>query len=167
MTDKNYTINLHNPEDSPEKIANKLNTLHSAIDISVIKDGISRTEFLEHSTKVGKYMDTKRDRIDTNDLRWHGAGLSKIITDATLSGLGTSLSPLSVVNLSGITFVENEIVGGSGTTFTLANTPVALSVHVYGRGQRLKLGTNYTISGTTISTTDTWGAGDLIADYRK
>ena len=64
------------------------------------------------------------------------------------------------------TFIENEIVSGSSQTFTLANTPVALSVHVYGRGQRLKLGTDYTISGAIITTTDPWGVGDLLADYR-
>ena len=64
-------------------------------------------------------------------------------------------------------FVENEIVSGSGTAFVLANTPVDLSVHVFGRGQRLKLGTDYTTSGVTITTTDPWGVGDIISDYRK
>lgn len=67
------------------------------------------------------------------------------------------------------TFVDNEIVSGSATTFTLANTPVAGSEHIFAVGQRLKVGAgnDYTISGVTITTANSWAAGDLIADYRK
>jgi hypothetical protein len=64
------------------------------------------------------------------------------------------------------TFIDNEVVSGSGTTFTLASTPTTDSVHLYGQGQRLKLTTDYSISGDTITTVDSWSAGQLIADYR-
>jgi len=63
--------------------------------------------------------------------------------------------------------VDGEVVGGSGTTFTLANTPVAGSVKVYGLGQRLALTTDYTISGAVITTVNSWNAGEIVADYRK
>lgn len=63
--------------------------------------------------------------------------------------------------------VDNEVVSGSGTSWTLANTPIAGTVHVYGRGQRLKLTTTYSISGTTITTVDSWIAGEITADYKK
>lgn len=64
-------------------------------------------------------------------------------------------------------FVDNEVVSGSGTSFTLANAPIAGSVKLHGRGQRLKVTTDYSITGSAITTVDSWAAGDLIADYRK
>lgn len=62
--------------------------------------------------------------------------------------------------------VSNEIVSGSGTAFTLAGTPLAGTAKIYARGQRLKLGTDYAIAGAAITTADTWGSGDIIADYQ-
>lgn len=74
------------------------------------------------------------------------------------------------ITISGasVNFTDNEIVSGSGTSWTLAATPVAGSVHVYANGQRLTpgAGNDYTISGTTITTALSWSAGALLADYR-
>jgi len=97
----------------------------------------------------------------------HGAGLSTVSHDTTLAGDGTPANPLTV--LGGGNFVDNEIVAGLATTFTLANTPVAGSVHVFAKGQRLTLGAgnDYTITSTVITTANTWSAGDIVADYRK
>lgn len=67
----------------------------------------------------------------------------------------------------GVSFVDSETVSGSGTSFTLANAPVAGSVRLYALGQRLTQGTDYSISGTSITTVGTWSAGDILADYRK
>lgn len=66
-------------------------------------------------------------------------------------------------------FVDNEVVSGSGTTFTLANTPIVGSVHVHGEGQRLTLTIDYTISGAVITMVApaTYAAGAVLADYRK
>lgn len=66
-----------------------------------------------------------------------------------------------------VTFVDNEVVSGSGTSFTLASTPTVGSVHVYGLGQRLVLTTDYSITTTAITTVNSWSAGQIIADYRK
>jgi hypothetical protein len=65
--------------------------------------------------------------------------------------------------------VENEVVSGSGTSWTLANTPVSGSVKLYAGGIRLNpgAGNDYTISGTTITTAQSYSTGALIADYRK
>lgn len=75
---------------------------------------------------------------------------------------------LLVNPLSGTTFVDNEIVAGSGTTFTLASTPTSGSQHVYGNGQRLTpgAGNDYTISGAVITTANSFSAGQILADYR-
>ena len=71
--------------------------------------------------------------------------------------------------LGGGTPVENEVVSGSGTSWTLANTPVSGSVKLWAGGIRLTpgAGNDYTISGSTITTASSYSAGALIADYRK
>lgn len=68
---------------------------------------------------------------------------------------------------SSTTAVYNEVVAGSGTSFTLAHSPTSGSVALYGNGQRLTsgAGNDYTISGATITTTNSFSAGDLLADY--
>ena len=63
------------------------------------------------------------------------------------------------------TTVDNEVVSGSATTFTLANTPVAGTVKVYAIGQRLTLTTDYSIVGAVITTVSSWSAGQILADY--
>lgn len=71
-------------------------------------------------------------------------------------------------------FVDNEVpsgsINGSNVTFTLANTPVSGSVHLYINGLRGKVGSgnDYTISGSTITMEYALATGEtLIADYRK
>jgi len=63
--------------------------------------------------------------------------------------------------------VINEVVSGSGTAFTLAHTPVVGSVKLFGAGARLTpgAGNDYTISGATITTVNSYSAGQLLADY--
>jgi hypothetical protein len=67
------------------------------------------------------------------------------------------------------TFIENEVVSGSGTSWTLANAPVSGSVKVWAGGIRLTpgAGNDYTISATAITTAQSYSTGALIADYRK
>lgn len=67
------------------------------------------------------------------------------------------------------TFVYNEIVAGSGTTFTLANTPIAGTQAIYGNGQRLTpgAGNDYTIATATITILNgSYSAGQILADYQ-
>ena len=66
-------------------------------------------------------------------------------------------------------FVENEVVSGSGISWSLANTPVSGSVKLWAGGIRLTPGSgnDYTISGSTITTASSYSTGALIADYRK
>ena len=86
-----------------------------------------------------------------------------------LKGNGTAISAATPGTdyLTSANFVDNEVVSGSVTTYTLANTPVAGTVHLYGRGVRLTPTVDYTISTATITTVNTYAAGDIISDYRK
>ncbi len=63
--------------------------------------------------------------------------------------------------------VENEVVNGTGTSWTLANTPVSGSVKLYAGGIRLNPAGDYSISGATITTNSSYSTGALTADYRK
>lgn len=64
------------------------------------------------------------------------------------------------------TSVYDEAVSGSGTSFTLAHTPVAGTLRVYGSGQRLVGGgVDYTLSGTTITTVNSYSTAQIRADY--
>lgn len=99
------------------------------------------------------------------------AGSSSLSAILATSNVITSSKTFTFPNISGTfvlttSFVDNEVVSGSGTTYTLANTPVAGSQHVYAARQRLYPTTDYSISGATITTIATWATGDLLADYR-
>lgn len=63
--------------------------------------------------------------------------------------------------------VDDEVVGGSDTSWTINYIPIAGSFKLYANGQRLRVTDDYTISGTTITTTQSWEAGTLLADYRR
>lgn len=63
-------------------------------------------------------------------------------------------------------FVDNEVVAGSNTTWILSITPITGSVHLYANGQRLTPTVDYSIASDTITTVLSWDAGTVIADYR-
>lgn len=65
------------------------------------------------------------------------------------------------------TGVYNEVVSGSGTAWTLANTPILATQAIYADGQRLTPTMDYSISGTSITTVLSWLAGTVLADYVK
>lgn len=89
-----------------------------------------------------------------------------IFSGATVSNGGGGIADVSI-NGGTTTFVDNEIVAGSGTTFTLASIPVMGSEHVYAVGQRLYPTTDFTISGAVITMLNSWNAGMILVDYRK
>lgn len=95
----------------------------------------------------------------------HIKGAQKFIKDGVsykveelMHGGGSSKS-------SSGTSVYNEVVSGTGTSWTLAYTPITGTVRLFGEGQRLLPTTNYTISGATITTVDSWPTGAISADY--
>lgn len=80
----------------------------------------------------------------------------------------------STAGLTNSNFVDKEApsgsINGSNTAFTLANTPVAGSEHVYLNGQLQASGgsNDYTISGTSITYLTAPETGDvLVVSYRK
>ncbi len=92
-----------------------------------------------------------------------GSSTVKVYADPTTHRLLVDSGGSSSIN-----FADNEVVSGSGTSWTLANTPTAGSQHVYANGQRLIPGggQDYTIAGAVITTALSWAAGTVLADYR-
>lgn len=89
----------------------------------------------------------------------------------------TAITFITVGVATGLTnsnFVDKEIpsgsINGSNATYTLANTPVSGSEHLYVNGilQESGAGNDYTISGTTITMLSVLLTGDKFrASYRK
>ncbi len=69
----------------------------------------------------------------------------------------------------GGTFVDNEVVLGNGTSWTLASVPILGTEHIFASRNRLFVNTDYTISGKNITLINgnTFVTGDLLADYQK
>lgn len=63
-------------------------------------------------------------------------------------------------------YTDNELVTGSGTAFTLAATPTLGTERIYGQRRRLRSGTDYTISGASVTTVLSFSTGDILADYQ-
>lgn len=86
----------------------------------------------------------------------------------------TFINPISSSGLTNANFVDKEVpsgsINGSNTAFTLANTPVAGSEHVYVNGMLLEsgAGNDYTISGASITMLYALATGEkLRVSYRK
>lgn len=167
---RDYFDGTDNKNDDPLDIANKLNTLKDVIDVSVIKGAVDKKYVQEQNKKVLDGMIKEEGRIKLKDQRWHGGGLSSVHHDTTLTGTGSTSSPLtfnfsSIIAGSGITITDNgngtititstgggggvttwtqEIpsgsINGSNTAFTLSGTPVANSLLFFWNGQMLKGG---------------------------
>lgn len=74
-------------------------------------------------------------------------------------------------NPNSMNFADNETpsgtINGSNVTFTTSGVPIAASLYVYYNGQLLRWGTDYTISGSTITMTFAPETGSsLIVHYR-
>lgn len=107
------------------------------------------------------------------------ANASGVLTPVTLGGDVSAVSNTGAVTLGSTVqrtanFVDRETpsgsVNGSNTAFTLANTPIAGSEHVYLNGilQEPGAGNDYTISGSTITYLSAPLTGDkLRVTYRK
>lgn len=86
--------------DTPQQIADKLNSLEEILDFKVLK-GIP--DFTPYEKRLGLLEKTNTlNPKGPVDLRWRGGGLSSVTHDSTLTGLGTPASPLSVASSGSI-----------------------------------------------------------------
>ncbi len=150
--------------DTPYKIIEKINSLENVLEFKILKNA---PDFSPFEKRLG--LLEKSNTLNPNgpiDQRWSGSGIGKVSHDNTLTGLGTPSSPLSVVGMSNS--IYGEVPSGSGTTFTLARTPILGTVRLFRGGARQQegIGNDYTILGATITLLIPLSIGEvLIVDY--
>lgn len=154
-----------------KKIDDKLATIENGKDANeekIVQDVLTQIKLPEYKETVldnGEQILNKITGLieisDIKDLKDILEEIKKIKNQNRIFG-GGGFSKLAM----DIHIISNEVVAGSGTTFTLSHTPnPANSLKLYGLGQRLPLTTKYSLSGRIITTTDNWSAGDVLADY--
>lgn len=124
------------------------------------KDFQLTPEMVRDIVKMMKQL-PETDRLEVQDIRNHQA----FLFGGTKYGMHEMMH--GGANASTTTTIYNEVVSGSGTSWTLAHTPTVGSVALYGNGQRLTegAGNDYTISGASITTTNSFTSGTILADY--
>lgn len=122
--------------------------------------------------------------LETNVLGMVGYSQSPMGDQLVMYNFGGQIStadPIDETDAANKKYVDERVgfvdletpagaIDGTNATYTLANTPVAGSLHLYLNGllQEAGAGNDYTLSGTTITTADPLEAGDkLRASYRK
>jgi hypothetical protein len=117
---------------------------------SVIKDVVTKKQLDEITKGILDGMVKVDGRIKAIDQRWGGKGLSRVSHDSTLSGDGTTSSPLTVVGGSGGTVAvetPSGTINGTNATFTVLNTPKWITIN----GITYYENDGYTLSGLTIT----------------
>lgn len=97
---------------------------------------------------------------DATSLDFTGAGISGSYNSTTGRATETVTG-----GGGGGTQVYNEIVSGSGTSFTLAHVPLTGTLELYGGGSRLYPTLDYTLAGAAITMVNSYDTGQVLADY--
>lgn len=170
---EDYTIPEPIPgsPDTPDEITNKLNASSILIKkerveglMDAIRNiasglvggavGITTTFFLKNGTTIGRAKNI--NFIEGNNVTF----------TMYQTGDQMNVSASSSATSGGATWVDSEVPSGSGTSFTLAHTPVAGTVKVYRGGARQQVNVDYTLSGTSITLTNALATGEvLVVDY--
>lgn len=143
--------------DTPEDIVIKLESLdgEDRLDASAIKN---LPEFVQNNYPA--VISGKGPLWALQDVDVVG-----IVAGQSIRWDGIRWIPYTPSGGGGNTPVYNEVVDGSGTSWTLAHTPATGTLRVYANGQRLTETTDYSISGTTITTVLSWSLGTILVDY--
>ncbi len=145
----------------PSELANKLNTLTGVIESKTIKDFPTIQE-LVNEIKKGKLLelrDIRGARLDMNDQRWHGGGISNITgliqagTNVTITGTGTSTDPYIINSSGGGSSILLQTNGTNNVDQTLLNLIQGTGINIADNGA----------GGITISTTGSGTVTDVTA----
>ncbi len=156
------SIKIPLPE-TPEQIVRKVNISNVKINSENISGLITIDQIIKE-LKSNKHLEAKdikglKSNITSPSYAaLHGSGLSTVVHDATLTGLGTTASPLSVVGGGGgsgtVTSVSITTANGvSGTVATATTTP-AITL-VLGAITPTSVAASGAVTGSNISGTNT------------
>lgn len=127
-----------------------------SFDVSIVKGAVSKKELEIEKKTIIDGMTKVDGRIKLIDQRWHGAGLSQVSHDGTLTGTGAPSSPLSVVGSGGNSGYQTPVSGvidGVNATFTWATAPKAIVVDQGRTMQKVNSAPDSNINWTGTTTT--------------
>ncbi len=150
---------LDGSPDSAEDIAGKINTLKEAIDFKVLFNVPTIDETIKQLKGKLDISDIKNGSLNQPakgklDMRWHGAGISSVSHDSTLTGLGTPASPLSAVattaGVSSLNALTGNVILAAGSNITL--TPSGNTITIASLSGVL-------LQNGSLPLTSNWNAG--------
>jgi hypothetical protein len=130
--------------DTPNQIAEKLNTLEEVIDKKVIK-GLLKTEDIIKELKKGKQLEMKEGMpLNMADLRYHGGGLSSIIAGSGITAVDDGSGHITVSAPGSTTdekvkYDAGDPTAGYVTDKFVAGTGITLSEGTGGDENKLKI----------------------------
>lgn len=124
--------------DTPKDIADKLNTLEEVLDPKVIKGSSEYVNKTDLNRTISTLENQTRFLIQSNASKSSGTSFTGVVTDSTLTGVGTDASPLSVVATSAS---DVAVTVRAATTAALAGSPT-YDNGTSGVGATLTRGTN-------------------------
>lgn len=104
--------------------------------------------------KLLELRDIKGARLDMNDQRWHGGGLSAVSHDNTLTGAGTPASPLAVASVGSTGAIISATDTGDHQHYTLAQAATTSAYYVImnnGSYTTDDTAFGFSVSGTTLT----------------
>jgi hypothetical protein len=179
---KDFNFTIKNPTDTPEKIAEKINSLTSAIDTSAIKgDIITKSILDERLASINKSLSSKEDRVNYNmkngrktlsDMRYHGSGTGGVATltgDITGSGTSSIVTTLATVNGNVGSFTNASITVNGKGLITAASSGSSTGMtwnNVSGTSQSAAINNGYitnNVSLCTVTLPSTAAVGSIVA----
>jgi len=118
----------------------------------------------EHIGGLKEEISSYRHQMAMKQAGQHGGGDTVVAgTNITITSNPNGTKTISSGAVG--TAVYNEVVAGSGTSWTLAGVPATGTLRLYANGQRLTITVDYTLAGAVITTLTSWVSGTLLADY--
>lgn len=160
----NLLSRIHNPKDGKDAVMNEDKLMQKILD-RILSEKLLTKDHINGLEPELRSISSIAGRQYGKNTWARGGG------DTLAAGINTTLTRnpdgTTSVNATGGsgTQVDNEVVSGSGTAWTLAHTPTTNTLRLYANGQRLTPTVDYSLVGAAITTILSWSAGTVIADY--
>ena len=152
--------------DTGDEIVAKINSSKVLIEAKKVKGLLSLiNDYVQREQNIGGAGGRAPAKIQSSGTTIQRQPTALNFIGATVADAGNGITNITLS--AGGTVVSGEEVSGSGTSWTLAQTPTSGTLRVFLNGMRAKegAGNDYTVSGTTITTSLSWDAGQVMADY--